>query len=532
METIPESLTLTDLLHHQHVELLKRLDVQDDMLRQISRFRLPPLPSVPVTRDGSGLGLASEVSLETFRPRRTSVVGPHPQKFQSPQRQEVHDRLRKNPSMRTSKKEESLSCLQLIVRHPFFEAFFGVVVLTNAIFIGVDVHMNAIRPQNTDATLRIVQYIYAGLFTTELILKICAEGREFLWSEEWAWNYLDVFIVLSSVWDVGVDIVEAVIVGAEVDSIAGVSSLKSFRIIRLTRLLRTVQFVRIFRFVIALRTLVTSILCTMKALVWALFLLALIVYIFAVLFTQVMTDYLQTEGGMTVTELEAAKRYFGSLTDSMLALFLAISNGVSWEVVLLPLQRIGLGWVFCFLCYMSFTYFCVLNVVTAVFCQSAIESAQNDQITMMQAMLMNKEKHLQKIHQLFEQLGADDSGVITLKIFEENINSPDVRAYFETLGLDVWDAWSFFKLLDSDGGGSVDVEEFFMGCLRFRGQAKAMDVGKVIQDQAALMKLQSRFERTMKMELRQLQLQLTDLKFSGRKDEPEDWSPGHWAGVE
>ena len=30
---------------------------------------------------------------------------------------------------------------------------------------------------------------------------------------------------------------------------------------------------------------------------------------------EVMTDYLQTEGGMTVTELEAAKRYFGSLTD-------------------------------------------------------------------------------------------------------------------------------------------------------------------------------------------------------------------------
>ena len=32
------------------------------------------------------------------------------------------------------------------------------------------------------------------------------------------------------------------------------------------------------------------------------------------------------------------------------------------------------------------------------------------------------------------------------------------------------------------------------------------------------------------LELRQLQLQLTDLKFSRRKDEPEDWSPGHWAG--
>ena len=28
----------------------------------------------------------------------------------------------------------------------------------------------------------------------------------------------------------------------------------------------------------------------------------------------------------------------------------------------------------------------------------------------------------------------------------------EVKAYFETLGLDIWDAWSFFKLLDLDGG--------------------------------------------------------------------------------
>lgn len=32
--------------------------------------------------------------------------------------------------------------------------------------------------------------------------------------------------------------------------------------------------------------------------------------------------------------------------------------------------------------------------------------------------------------------------------FEDKINSEEVREYFETLGLDVWDAWSFFKLLD------------------------------------------------------------------------------------
>ncbi|CAE7711824.1 unnamed protein product, partial [Symbiodinium pilosum] len=159
----------------------------------------------------------------------------------------------------------------------------------------------------------------------------------------------------------------------------------------------------------------------------------------------------------------------------MLTLFMSLSGGVSWEQALSPLKEISAIWVICYIGYVSFTYFAVLNVVTAVFCQSAIESAQNDQVTLMQNMLMNKEKHVRKIQELFGRLGATDGGVITLQMFEENINSDAVSSYFEALGLDVWDAWAFFKLLDSDGGGSVDVEEFFMGCLRFRGQAKAMD---------------------------------------------------------
>ncbi|CAK9056762.1 unnamed protein product [Durusdinium trenchii] len=541
MANFSEGGELRALLEKQHQELLRRLDVQDVLLSEMRRsWALPK--DVPN-------GLASEMSLENYKPRRASVTSAAEAAQaeaakkvpQSPQTEDIQ-KFRRDPSMRSAKKGEESSCLSKLVKHRLFESFFGVVVLTNAIFIGIDVDLSA-RETSRPMALRVMQYIYAVLFTSELLLRLCAAGGHFLRTEDWAWNLLDVLVVLSSLWDVAVDIIS--IVGTtSVESIAGVSSLKSFRIIRLTRLLRTVQFVRIFRFVIALRTLVTSILHTMKALVWALFLLLLIVYVFAVLFTQVISDYFENGGHMTGPELDAAQRYFGSLTDSVLALCLSISNGVSWELVLMPIKKLGTVWVLCFLGYMSFTYFCVLNVVTAVFCQSAIESAQNDQITMMQAMLMNKEQHLQKIQLLFEQLGSDDSEVITLKIFEENINSPEVRAYFEALGLDVWDAWSFFKLLDSDGGGSVDVEEFFMGCLRFRGSAKAMDVGKVIQDQASLMKHQSRFQKIMEVELRRLQLQLSELQTSLHRDggsvrplsfEDEDaavWSPLRWTGSE
>ena len=43
-------------------------------------------------------------------------------------------------------------------------------------------------------------------------------------------------------------------------------------------------------------------------------------------------------------------------------------------------------------------------------------------------------------------------GVITFAMLGEQLETPDVRQYFETLGLDVWDAWSFSKLVDSDAG--------------------------------------------------------------------------------
>ena len=104
-----------------------------------------------------------------------------------------------------------------------------------------------------------------------------------------------------------------------------------------------------------------------------------------------------------------------------------------------------------------------------MFCQSAIESAQKDHATVVQNMIDNKESHLDKLRTLFShllarvrdvvmsfdinqsvtrhrgrsyghlgKLGADRTGGITLRMFEEKINSPSVREYF-----DPWLLFSF-----------------------------------------------------------------------------------------
>ena len=42
------------------------------------------------------------------------------------------------------------------------------------------------------------------------------------------------------------------------------------------------------------------------------------------------------------------------------------------------------------------------------------------------------------------------------------------------------------------GGGVVEIEEFLMGCLRLRGQARAIDTAKLLYDQNWLIKSQGR----------------------------------------
>ncbi|CAJ1336554.1 unnamed protein product, partial [Effrenium voratum] len=173
------------------------------------------------------------------------------------------------------------------------------------------------------------------------------------------------------------------------------------------------------------------------------------------------------------------------------------------------------------LLHQSFAYFAVLNVVTGVFCQSAIDGAQNDHATKVHStILAHKEAHLEQIRRLFSKLDAEDSGIITYDMFQERINSPAVRNFFATLGLDIWDAWSFFKCLDLDAGGAVEIEEFLMGCLRLRGQATAIDVGKIISNQTWQLRNQGHFQAYIEVKLQELTSQMATLTgVNGLSDE-------------
>eukprot|EP00434_Breviolum_minutum_P026504 symbB.v1.2.023430.t1/scaffold2143.1/size88057/1 len=242
-------------------------------------------------------------------------------------------------SMRSSGLDES--CLKRCVGSPSFDIFFACLVVTNAIFIGIEVQEDLKNTNGNSVPLQVIRNMYTALFTIEILLRIAAYQRAFFCSEAWAWNLLDMVLVLCSVWEAAIEILSA-LQHIEDSTLMGFSGLRTVRIVRITRLVRVAKLGRILRFVMALRTLIQSIIYTLKSLIWALVLLALIIYFFAILFTQAVSDRLHDP---LAEQLPEAERYFNSLPEAMLSLFMCISGGVSWENEFVTCM----GYRFCFL---------------------------------------------------------------------------------------------------------------------------------------------------------------------------------------
>eukprot|EP00930_Biecheleria_cincta_P045176 TRINITY_DN31145_c0_g1_i1.p1 TRINITY_DN31145_c0_g1~~TRINITY_DN31145_c0_g1_i1.p1 ORF type:complete len:576 (+),score=95.76 TRINITY_DN31145_c0_g1_i1:87-1814(+) len=529
----------SDVLSARHQELLSRLDHQNELLGQVLHAcRLKPpksqtkdRPAHPASH-GEVNGRATNVSVGPEAPRRSTLT---PKLFPSftaadvalregarkvdaetakeAKASEARSGMNEFTTRRTSTLTgwvQPIRVARNIVARPAFEFFFGAAIISNAMLIGVELQLSLSNPEG-ESMFRPVRICYTAMFTIEFVFRLTAAGRKFFYSGDWMWNWLDSIIVLSSLVEGFVEAISTT--GQEPQgNISAVTNLRTFRIVRVTRVVRVLKVARIMRFVMALRTLTQSIAYTLKSLIWALVLLALITYVFGVLFAQAVRDHIETAGDDMSTMADGYRVvYFDSLPNTMLTLFMSIAGGVSWEQPLAVLREISELWLFAFLFYISFTYFAVLNVVTGVFCQSAIDSAQSDHDAVLQTILNNKQANVEKLQALFSEIDKDNNGIITYSMFEEKVNDSAVQTYFESLEIDVWDAWTFFKLLDDDGGGGIEAEEFLMGCLRLRGSARAVDMAKLCHDHAWHVKNQGRFWGFMEVELAKLQSQILQL---------------------
>ena len=144
-----------------------------------------------------------------------------------------------------------------VVTSQWSNAFFALVVLTNSLYLGVQLEYHAVvRDDRADHIFLGIHLVYALLFTFEVALRLLGDGCwHFVCSSEWAWNCLDMFIVCSSWVELAVDVLTP---GTPGTLNRGTNTnLRLIRLLRVGRLFRVVRIIRVVRVFRALRTLVT-----------------------------------------------------------------------------------------------------------------------------------------------------------------------------------------------------------------------------------------------------------------------------------
>ncbi|CAE7707619.1 Scn11a [Symbiodinium pilosum] len=302
-------------------------------------------------------------------------------------------------------------------------------------------HIGQTAPEAFD----MFENLFAVIFTCELAMRILVYHIRFFRTAEWKWNLFDSVVVGLQI----IDIVSTIAVGPDANVSSETGNLSFMRIIRLMRLLRILRLMRLLRFVQELRSMVMSIAASLKSLMWTIILLAFLMYGVGVCLTQMIADRGLEEPRIMVLSPDL-KSYYGSLPEALVSLFQGITGGIDWNDLLEPLEEQISPWLaVVFVLYIAFAVLAMMNVVTGIFVESALQSTRADEEKEVRAQLDDMFKSLE---------------------------NPEMKRCFESLGFDMAEAYGLFNLLDTDQSGEIDCEELLEGCLRLRGSANAIDV--------------------------------------------------------
>eukprot|EP00927_Polykrikos_kofoidii_P087122 TRINITY_DN9959_c0_g1_i3.p1 TRINITY_DN9959_c0_g1~~TRINITY_DN9959_c0_g1_i3.p1 ORF type:complete len:601 (-),score=112.52 TRINITY_DN9959_c0_g1_i3:385-2187(-) len=356
--------------------------------------------------------------------------------------------------------------LEFIVVSLPFDIIIAIVLCAYAIFLSFQAD-DLLKQGGKNARWTLVlDVFFAAIFLGEIILKVVAFGFKFFVGSDSVWNTCTLLLVV-------VQIGELILDFAVARSLpGGDANLVGFRVIRMLRLTRIIRAARLFSVVQELRTMVISVLGSLRHVCWTLILMMLVAWVCALsIVMMVGAVYKRCNGNIQLGNCsEYIYKYFGSLGAAMFSLFAAVSGGLDWQLAAVTLlEEVDATSCLVMIAYVVFVVFALVNSVTGVFVDSALRSSEKAQAELLTSMA----------HTVFSQTlsegASNDEASITREAFLEAMQGETMRVYFANLDVNIEDPHKIFDLIDVDRSGTIEVSEFVESIHRMKGQAKALD---------------------------------------------------------
>merc|ERR1712012_457571 len=114
-------------------------------------------------------------------------------------------------------------------------------------------------------------------------------------------------------------------------------------------------------------------------------------------------------------------------------------------------------------------------------------------------------------------------GEVSIDEMEYLFAEPLLSSYVDSLGVSTNDTHMLFRLMDLNGSGNVDIDEFCTGCLRLQGEAKAVETHTLIYMLRHLMKDWSKQSRSIEARLRGAETRIIQLQTSAAANASVRW---------
>eukprot|EP00928_Gymnodinium_smaydae_P042861 TRINITY_DN28831_c0_g2_i2.p1 TRINITY_DN28831_c0_g2~~TRINITY_DN28831_c0_g2_i2.p1 ORF type:complete len:519 (+),score=66.38 TRINITY_DN28831_c0_g2_i2:88-1557(+) len=342
-----------------------------------------------------------------------------------------------------------------------FETTVGLLIVLNLAISVYETDVSA-EPQLEEppAWLGAVNTLMFCVFLSEVCLRIMAFQSKFF--KPWiSWNTFDLFLVLS-------DCLLMLVRLFNTD----VMQNGALRVLRICRAFRIVHAIRIWPFFRELYVMLHSLIGAFKAMIWSTVLLMLMLTLFGIVAVELINPLVrEIDAAGGYEGCERCHRAFGTVWSSIVTCFQQVIAGDSWGLVTIPVIETYPSTAPFFVCIIVTVQFGILNLILVAIVDHAQKAASDDAQFQARSRKEAFEKAQQDLLGICQSLDSDGSGSIVIDELMVGFETvPELANQMKFLDVSKADMSILFSILDEDGNGTVQYEEFMEQLFKMQNQ--------------------------------------------------------------
>jgi len=353
-----------------------------------------------------------------------------------------------------------------------FEAVIGVSILFNMMLIILETDAHA-RGEQVNVWINRMNKVLLSLYVIELLTKLYIFRLNFFSD---GWNNVDFIIVFSDVVLLVLDVI-----------LAKMPKLTVLRLVRLVRLARAFKAATMFK---ELAMILRGFVRAFAAIFWGIILILLLLTVWSILAVQIIHPINLDVASKTPGPYDGCircKDAFSSVFASLVTFFQTVVAGDSWGTVAVPIiEHEPISGIF-FLCVLVSVSLAIMNLILAVI----VDSSQDSKSDIQEEQLIEQQQEYEEARKTFlelcSDLDADGNGTLTKDEIVQGIQHPHFGKVMKAAKLCHEDVDNLFDVLDFDGSGAVNYNEFVDFFSKFRAADLSLLVLEITRLQRMVM---------------------------------------------